>query len=109
MSPSFLYSEESLRMDHVHMKSRSSSKSNPTKMACEKATRRLRTILVKASRPRRLDDGRRQVAQRQEAHPAEGSRMEVGGVPFADVRRGHDRRAGLHREERLLEAGGDRK
>ncbi|XP_076678821.1 uncharacterized protein LOC143374522 [Andrena cerasifolii] len=37
-------------MDHVHMKSRSSSKSNPTKMGCEKATRRLRTILVKASR-----------------------------------------------------------
>lgn len=59
--------------------------------------------------PRRLDDGRRQVAQRQEAHPAEGSRMEVGGVPSADVRRGHDRRAGLHREERLLETGGDRK
>ncbi|XP_015177011.1 PREDICTED: uncharacterized protein LOC107066684 [Polistes dominula] len=42
-------------MDHVHVKSRSSSnsKSNnnpPTKMGCEKASRRLRTILVKASR-----------------------------------------------------------
>lgn len=38
-------------MDHVHVRSRSSaSKSNPTKMACEKASRRLRTILVKASR-----------------------------------------------------------
>ncbi|XP_015428588.1 PREDICTED: uncharacterized protein LOC107185430 [Dufourea novaeangliae] len=37
-------------MDHVHVKSRSASKSNPTKMACEKATRKLRTILVKASR-----------------------------------------------------------
>ena len=32
------------------MKSRSASKSNPTKMACEKASRRLRTILVRASR-----------------------------------------------------------
>ncbi|KAL0107203.1 hypothetical protein PUN28_015612 [Cardiocondyla obscurior] len=37
-------------MDHVHVKSRSASKSNPTKMACEKASRRLRTILVRASR-----------------------------------------------------------
>lgn len=37
-------------MDHVHVKSRSASKSNPTKMGCEKASRRLRTILVKASR-----------------------------------------------------------
>lgn len=37
-------------MDHVHVKSRSASKSNPTKMACEKASRRLRTIFVKASR-----------------------------------------------------------
>ncbi|XP_029043789.2 uncharacterized protein LOC114876457 [Osmia bicornis bicornis] len=38
-------------MDQVHVKSlRSASRSNPTKMACEKATRRLRTILVKASR-----------------------------------------------------------
>jgi len=32
------------------VKSRSASKSNPTKMACEKASRRLRTILVRASR-----------------------------------------------------------
>lgn len=38
------------QMDHVHVKSRSASKSNPTKMACEKASRRLRTILVRASR-----------------------------------------------------------
>ncbi|KAG7188736.1 hypothetical protein KM043_008356 [Ampulex compressa] len=38
-------------MDQVHVKSRSASKSNnPTKMACEKASRRLRTILLKASR-----------------------------------------------------------
>ncbi|XP_076180541.1 uncharacterized protein LOC143153347 isoform X1 [Ptiloglossa arizonensis] len=37
-------------MDHVQVKSRSASKSNPTKMACEKASRRLRTVLVKASR-----------------------------------------------------------
>ncbi|XP_017789882.1 PREDICTED: uncharacterized protein LOC108572193 [Habropoda laboriosa] len=38
-------------MDHVHVKSsRSTSRSNPTKMACEKASRRLRTILVRASR-----------------------------------------------------------
>lgn len=57
----------------------------------------------------RLDDGSCQVAQRQEAHSAERSRMEVGGVPPGDVRRRRDRRAGLHSEERLLEAGGDRK
>jgi len=37
-------------MDHVHVKSRSASKTNPTKVACEKASRRLRTILVRASR-----------------------------------------------------------
>ncbi|KAK1121086.1 hypothetical protein K0M31_010866 [Melipona bicolor] len=38
-------------MDQVHVKSsRSTSRSNPAKMACEKASRRLRTILVKASR-----------------------------------------------------------
>lgn len=40
-------------MDHVHVKSRSSSNSksnNTTKVGCEKASRRLRTILVKASR-----------------------------------------------------------
>lgn len=38
-------------MDHVHVKTRSASKSsNPTKMACEKASRRLRATLVKASR-----------------------------------------------------------
>ncbi|KAK2585630.1 hypothetical protein KPH14_010254 [Odynerus spinipes] len=43
-------------MDHVHVKSRSNSSSksngnnNPTKVGCEKASRRLRTILVKASR-----------------------------------------------------------
>ncbi|XP_073968018.1 uncharacterized protein isoform X1 [Bombus fervidus] len=38
-------------MDQVHVKSsRSTSRSNPTKIACEKASRRLRTILVKASR-----------------------------------------------------------
>lgn len=34
---------------HVQMKTKS-SKENPSKMACEKASRRLRTILVKASR-----------------------------------------------------------
>lgn len=37
-------------MDHVHVKSRSASKTNPAKMGCEKASKRLRTILVKASR-----------------------------------------------------------
>ncbi|KAG6797933.1 hypothetical protein HZU73_06725 [Apis mellifera caucasica] len=38
-------------MDQVHVKSsRSTSRSNPAKMACEKASKRLRTILVKASR-----------------------------------------------------------
>lgn len=37
-------------MDHMHVKSRSASKSNPTKVACEKASRRLKTILVRASR-----------------------------------------------------------
>lgn len=59
--------------------------------------------------PRRLDDGSCQVAKRQEAHSAERSRMEVGGVPPGHVRRRSDRRLGLHGEERLLEAGGDRK
>ena len=34
---------------HVQMKTKS-SKGNPSKMACEKASRRLRTILVRASR-----------------------------------------------------------
>lgn len=35
----------------MHVKSsRSTSRSNPAKMACEKASKRLRTILVKASR-----------------------------------------------------------
>ncbi|XP_012289104.1 uncharacterized protein LOC105704461 [Orussus abietinus] len=37
-------------MDHVHVKARSTSRSNPSKMACEKASRRLRTVLFKASR-----------------------------------------------------------
>lgn len=59
--------------------------------------------------PRRLDDGGRQAAHRQKAHPAKGSRMEVGGVPSADVRRRGDRRASLHREARLLQARGNRK
>lgn len=57
--------------------------------------------------PRRLDDGGRQAAHRQKAHPAKGSRMEVGGVPSADVRRRGDRRASLHREARLLQARGN--
>ncbi|XP_046737272.1 uncharacterized protein LOC124406014 [Diprion similis] len=37
-------------MDHVHVRTRPTSKSNPSKMACEKAARRLRTLLFKASR-----------------------------------------------------------
>ncbi|KAL2713323.1 hypothetical protein V1478_017021 [Vespula squamosa] len=38
-------------MDQVHVKSKSNSKgNNTTKSSCEKASRRLRTILVKASR-----------------------------------------------------------
>ncbi|XP_066588296.1 uncharacterized protein [Prorops nasuta] len=38
-------------MDHVHVKSRSMGKAgNPSKMGCEKASKRLGTILVRASR-----------------------------------------------------------
>ena len=39
-------------MDHVHVKTTKSSSrsSNPSKMACDKATRRLRSTLVKATR-----------------------------------------------------------
>lgn len=55
----------------------------------------------------RLDDGSCQAAQRQETHPAERSRMEVGGVPPGDVWRWRDRCVSLYGEERLLEAGGD--
>lgn len=57
----------------------------------------------------RLDDGSCQAAQRQETYPAERSRMEVGGVPPGDVRRWRDRCVSLYGEERLLEAGRDRK
>jgi len=56
-----------------------------------------------------LDDGDRQVTGGQEAHAATGSRLEVGGVPPPHVRRWSHRRLGLHRQERMLEAGRYRK
>lgn len=37
-------------MDHVQVKTKYTSRSNPSKMACEKASRRLRATLLKATR-----------------------------------------------------------
>ncbi|KAH0954505.1 hypothetical protein HN011_012159, partial [Eciton burchellii] len=52
-----------------------------------------------------LHNGDRQVTGGQEAHAATGSWLEVGGIPPPHVRGWSHRRLGLHRQERLLEAG----
>lgn len=39
-----------MSMDHVHVKTKSMGRSNSSKMACEKASRRLRATLLKANR-----------------------------------------------------------
>ncbi|XP_063976368.1 uncharacterized protein LOC135162128 isoform X3 [Diachasmimorpha longicaudata] len=39
-----------MKMDHVHVRAKSMARSNSTKMACEKATKRLRGTLCKATR-----------------------------------------------------------
>lgn len=53
-----------------------------------------------------LRDGGRQVTSGQEANPAKGSRLEIGGVSPAYVRRWSYRRPSLHRQERMLERHG---
>lgn len=59
--------------------------------------------------PRRLHVGGRQVTGGQEAHSAKRPRVEIGCVPPPHVRWRSHRRLGLHRQERMLEAGRYRK